>query len=139
MPRTRYGQYLERFTLGNVATVKRQAYTPAIIRPRFNTELAFDIYANVQGRDLGGVVADIETIVDEFRVKAEAQKNNTRIEVGGQAQSMREAFTRMGAGLVFAVLLVYLIMVINFQSWIDPLIIVTACRSRCAALSGCCS
>jgi multidrug efflux pump subunit AcrB len=110
--------------LGNVATVKR-GVTPAIIN-HVNTELAFDVYANVQGRDLGGVVADIESIVDEFRVKAEAQKNNTRIEVGGQAQSMREAFTRMGAGLVFAVLLVYLIMVINFQSWIDPLIIVTA-------------
>ncbi|MEO8039903.1 MAG: efflux RND transporter permease subunit, partial [Betaproteobacteria bacterium] len=110
--------------LGNVATVKR-GIVPAIIN-HVNTELAFDVYANIQGRDLGGVVADIEKIVDEFRDRAEAQKNNTRIEVAGQAQSMREAFTRMGAGLIFAILLVYLIMVINFQSWIDPLIIVTA-------------
>lgn len=110
--------------LGNVATVKR-AVAPAIIN-HVNTELAFDVYANVQGRDLGGVVADIEKIVEEFRPKAEAQKNNTRIEISGQAQSMNEAFTRMGAGLIFAVLLVYFIMVINFQSWVDPLVIITA-------------
>ena len=110
--------------LGNVATVKR-GIVPAIIN-HMNTELAFDVYANIQGRDLGGVVADIEKIVDEFRGRADAQKNNSRIEVAGQAQSMREAFTRMGAGLIFAMLLVYLVMVINFQSWIDPLIIVTA-------------
>lgn len=110
--------------LGNVATLKRTT-VPAIIN-HVNTELAFDVYSNVQGRDLGAVADDIGRVVEEFRPKAEAQKNNTRIEVSGQAESMRDAFTRMGAGLVFAVLLVYLIMVINFQSWTDPLIIISA-------------
>ncbi|MFO1320639.1 MAG: efflux RND transporter permease subunit [Burkholderiales bacterium] len=110
--------------LGNVATVKR-ATVPAIIN-HVNTELAFDVYANVQGRDLGAIAADVDAVVEEFRPKADAQKNNTRIEVSGQAESMRDAFTRMGAGLLFAILLVYLIMVINFQSWTDPMIIISA-------------
>lgn len=110
--------------LGNVATVQRTA-VPAIIN-HVNTELAFDVYLNVQDRDLGGIASDIEATLAPFRDEASAQGNNTRIEVSGQAESMRDAFSRMGAGLVFAVLLVYFIMVINFQSWVDPLIIVTA-------------
>ncbi|HZP86142.1 MAG TPA: efflux RND transporter permease subunit [Burkholderiales bacterium] len=111
-------------TLGNVATVK-YAKTPAIIN-HVNTELAFDVYANVQGRDLGGVASDVRRVVAEILPKAQAQKNNTRVELAGQAESMYDAFTRMGAGLIGAVLLVYLIMVINFQSWSDPFIIITA-------------
>lgn len=111
-------------TLGNVATVK-YAKTPAIIN-HVNTELSFDVYANVQGRDLGGVASDVRKVIDEMLPKAEAQKNNTRIELTGQAESMYDAFTRMGIGLLAAVLLVYLIMVINFQSWTDPFIIITA-------------
>jgi multidrug efflux pump subunit AcrB len=111
-------------TLGNVATVKR-VDLPAIIN-HVNTELAFDVYANVQGRDLGAVASDVRKVVDEFIPKARAQKNNTRIEIFGQAESMYDAFTRMGVGLIAAVLLVYFIMVINFQSWTDPFIIITA-------------
>jgi multidrug efflux pump subunit AcrB len=111
-------------TLGNVATVKR-VELPAIIN-HVNTELAFDVYANVQGRDLGAVAADVRKVVNEFIPKAKEQKNNTRIEISGQAESMYDAFTRMGIGLVAAVLLVYFIMVINFQSWTDPFIIITA-------------
>jgi multidrug efflux pump subunit AcrB len=111
-------------TLGNVATIK-YAQVPAIIN-HVNTELAFDVYANVQGRDLGGVASDVRKVIDEMLPKAKEQKNNTRIELSGQAESMYSAFTRMGIGLVAAVLLVYLIMVINFQSWTDPFIIITA-------------
>ena len=111
-------------TLGNVATLKR-VDLPAVIS-HVNTELAFDVYANVQGRDLGAVAADVRKVVDEFIPKVQAQKNNTRIEIFGQAQSMYDAFTRMGLGLIAAVLLVYFIMVINFQSWTDPFIIITA-------------
>jgi multidrug efflux pump subunit AcrB len=110
--------------LGNMATVKRTS-VPAIIN-HVNTELAFDVYANVQDRDLGGVARDLDAVLTEFHAKAEDQKNNTRIEVSGQAESMRDAFSRMGAGLVFSVLLVYLILVVNFQSWTDPLIIISA-------------
>jgi multidrug efflux pump subunit AcrB len=111
-------------TLGNVATIK-YAQVPAIIN-HVNTELAFDVYANVQGRDLGGVASDVRKVIDQMLPKAKEQKNNTRIELSGQAESMYSAFTRMGIGLVAAVLLVYLIMVINFQSWTDPFIIITA-------------
>jgi multidrug efflux pump subunit AcrB len=111
-------------TLGNVATVKH-VELPAIIN-HVNTELAFDVYANVQGRDLGAVASDVRKVVDEFIPKAREQKNNTRIEIAGQAESMYDAFTRMGVGLIAAVLLVYFIMVINFQSWTDPFIIITA-------------
>ena len=111
-------------TLGNVASLK-YAKVPAIIN-HVNTELAFDVYANVQGRDLGGVAADVRKVVDEFRPKAKEQKNNTRIELAGQAESMYDAFLRMGIGMIAAVLLVYFLMVINFQSWSDPFIIITA-------------
>src|SRR6185312_8548117 len=101
-------------TLGNVATV-RHVELPAIVN-HVNTELAFDVYANVQGRDLGGVASDVRRIVDELRPKAKEQKNNTRIELSGQAESMYSAFARMGIGLVAAILLVYFLMVVNFQS-----------------------
>ena len=111
-------------TLGNVASL-HYAKVPAIVN-HVNTELAFDVYANVQGRDLGGVAADVRKVVDEFRPKAKEQKNNTRIELAGQAQSMYDAFLRMGIGMIAAVLLVYFLMVINFQSWSDPFIIITA-------------
>jgi multidrug efflux pump subunit AcrB len=111
-------------TLGNVATIK-YAQVPAIIN-HVNTELTFDVYANVQGRDLGGVASDVRKVIAEMEPKAKEQKNNTRIELTGQAESMYNAFTRMGIGLLAAVLLVYLIMVINFQSWTDPFIIITA-------------
>jgi multidrug efflux pump subunit AcrB len=110
-------------TLGNVATIK-YAQVPAIIN-HVNTELTFDVYANVQGRDLGGVASDVRQVIAEMLPKATEQKNNTRIELTGQAESMYNAFTRMGIGLLAAVLLVYLIMVINFQSWTDPFIIIT--------------
>ena len=110
--------------LGNVATVKR-AEVPAIIN-HVNTELAFDVYANVQGRDLGGVSRDVNTILADFQTAATAQKNNTRIELAGQAQSMADTFVRMGLGMVFATLLVYFVLVVNFQSWTDPLLILAA-------------
>jgi multidrug efflux pump subunit AcrB len=111
-------------TLGNVATITRTE-VPAIIN-HVNTELTFDVYSNVQGRDLGGVASDVRRIVDDFAPKAKEQKNNTRIELAGQVQSMVDAFQRLAWGLIAAVLLVYFIMVINFQSWSDPLIIISS-------------
>ena len=110
--------------LGNVATIKRTE-VPAIIN-HVNTELAFDVYANVQGRDLGGVSTDVRAIVSDFQTAATALKNNTRIELAGQAQSMADTFVRMGLGMAFATLLVYFVLVVNFQSWTDPLLILAA-------------
>jgi multidrug efflux pump subunit AcrB len=79
--------------------------------------------ANIQGRDLGAVAGDLRGILEEARSKL---PKGAVIEMSGQAESMDETFLRMAYGLVGATLLVYLILVINFQSWTDPLIIVMA-------------
>ena len=89
-----------------------------------NVQPIFDVYANVQGRDLGSVAARDQ----QGRWPSIAPKlppGNT-ITMRGQVESMESAFLRLGLGLVFAAVLVYLLMVVNFQSWLDPFIIITA-------------
>src|SRR5262249_55993477 len=88
-----------------------------------NVQPAFDVHANVQGRDLGGVAAAVQKIVAEYRGKLPP---GHAIAVRGQVESMNSAFVRLGLGLIFAVALVYLLMVVNFQLWLDPFIIITA-------------
>ncbi|WP_321474580.1 efflux RND transporter permease subunit [uncultured Paludibaculum sp.] len=88
-----------------------------------NVQPVFDVYASVQDSDLGSVASGVEKLVSEFRGKLSP---GSTIKVRGQVQSMNEAFTRLGLGLVFAAVMVYLLMVVNFQSWRDPFIIVTA-------------
>ena len=107
--------------LSNVAQVQRSV-TPEIAN-HMNVQPVFDVYANVQGRDLGSVAGEINKILDEFRGKL--APGNT-ITMRGQVESMESAFFRLGLGLVFAAVLVYLLMVVNFQSWLDPFIIITA-------------
>ncbi|HTO23997.1 MAG TPA: efflux RND transporter permease subunit, partial [Spirochaetia bacterium] len=107
--------------LSNIAAFQRRE-VPSVVT-HSNVQPVFDLYANVQDRDLGGVAADVERIIAEFRPKLPP---GSRIVVEGQAQSMNAAFFRLGAGLIFAVLLVYFLMVVNFQSWLDPSIIITA-------------
>ena len=96
----------------------------------YNVFPVLDIFGAVDGRDLGGVARDMQPILDA------AQKNlprGTRIVVRGQIQTMRSSFTGLLAGLAFSILLVYLLIVVNFQSWLDPFIILTALP---AALAG---
>jgi multidrug efflux pump subunit AcrB len=88
-----------------------------------NVQPVFDIFANIQDSDLGSVAAKIKDVVKSFS-KQLAPGN--QIAVRGQVESMEEAFSRLGLGLVFAAVLVYLLMVVNFQSWRDPFIIITA-------------
>lgn len=107
--------------LSNVATVER-GVTPEVAN-HTNVQPAFDVYANVQGRDLGSVAGEINRLLHEYRAKL--APGNT-IMMRGQVESMESAFLRLGLGIVFAAVLVYLLMVVNFQSWIDPLIIITA-------------
>ncbi len=116
-------------TLGNVATVER-IQVPAIIN-RVNVRQSFDVYANVEGRDLGGVAADIRGVLAEFKDKL---PKGSKLEIGGQAENMDEAFLRMLIGLLAASLLVYFMMVINFQSWTDPFIIITALPAAFAGI-----
>src|SRR5205809_243005 len=107
--------------LSNLATLERRE-VPAVIS-HSNVQPVFDVYADVQGRDLGSVAAEVQKIVAEYRGKLPP---GHRIAVRGQVESMNSAFFRLGLGLIFAVLLVYLLMVVNFQSWLDPFIIITA-------------
>ena len=107
--------------LSNLATLERRE-VPAVIS-HSNVQPVFDVYANVQDRDLGSVATAVQRIVAELRPKL---PSGHTITVRGQVESMNSAFVRLGLGLIFAVLLVYLLMVVNFQSWLDPLIIITA-------------
>ncbi len=109
--------------------------TPAV-RPatvsHWNVQPVIDVYANTQDRDLGAVAADTDKILKTF------EKNlprGTHIVVRGQVATMRSSFFGLGVGLIGAILLVYLLIVINFQSWLDPFIIITALPG---ALAGIC-
>ena len=107
--------------LSNLASLEHRI-GPSIVN-HYNIQPVYDIYANIQDRDLGNVAADIQKIIDEYLPKM--APGNT-IKLIGVVQSMNQAFTRLGIGFIFALLLVYFVMVINFQSWLDPFIIITA-------------
>ena len=107
--------------LGNVANIDRSGVAALVTHT--NVQDTFDVMANVQQRDTGSVASDVHKIVQD--VSASLPKG-TAIEISGQAETMDEAFLRLGFGLIGATLLVYFIMVINFQSWTDPLIIIMA-------------
>jgi CzcA family heavy metal efflux pump len=107
--------------LGNMATLK-PAVLPVVIN-HHNGAPVFDIYANTQDSDLGSVAARVNRIVKEENRNLPP---GTKIVVRGQVESMNEAFDRLGIGLAFAALLVYLLMVVNYQSWLDPFIIICA-------------
>ena len=105
--------------LGSVAKVRRTSTVQNV--NHYDVQPVFDVFVNVQHRDLGGVARDIQKIVN-----AEKLPKGSSINVRGQVQSMNESFLGLGFGLIFAIALVYLLMVVNFQSWVDPFIIITA-------------
>ena len=114
--------------LTNLAQVERG--TTLSVANHYNIQNVFDVYANVQDRDLGGAARDVR------RVMAAMEKDlprGTSLVLRGQVQNMDSAFQGLASGLVFAVILVYALMVVNFQSWLDPFIIITALPG---ALSG---
>jgi multidrug efflux pump subunit AcrB len=96
----------------------------------YNIRRILDIYANVQDRDLGAVGRDINRIV---AANTSSLPRGSFIRVRGQLETMRTSYTGLLTGLVFSVVLVYLLIVVNFQSWLDPFIIITALP---AALAG---
>ena len=96
----------------------------------YDIQRVVDIYAGVDGRDLGGVGADVERLLDQHRGEI---PRGSQVVVRGQVETMRASFSGLAGGLVFAILLVYLLIVVNFQSWLDPFIIVSALP---AALAG---
>ena len=107
--------------LGNM-TALTPASLPVVIN-HHNGAPVYDVFANTQNKDLGSVAADVNRIVREESAHLPA---GTKIVVRGQVESMNEAFSRLGLGLGFAALLVYLLMVVNYQSWLDPFIIICA-------------
>jgi len=107
--------------LANVTTIKRTV-SPVIIN-RVNTQPTYDVYASVERTDLGSVAKELEKLVAEYKPKL---KPGNTITIRGQVASMESAFNRLGLGIVFAALLVYLLMVVNFQSFRYPFIIITA-------------
>jgi len=111
-----------------VATVRREA-GPAVVS-HYNVQPVIDIYGSVQGRDLGGVAADIAPIIEASKKDL---PRGSQIVVRGQIDTMRTSFLGLLAGLGLAIVLVYLLIVVNFQSWLDPFIIVSALP---AALAG---
>ncbi len=114
---------------GNLTTSSRGT-SPAVIN-HYNVQPIFDVYASADRRDLGGVARDVDAIV------AKAQRTlprGSQIVVRGQVQSMRDSFTGLGLGILFAIMLVYIILVVNFQSWLDPLIIIMALPGALAGI-----
>ncbi|MGB6490971.1 MAG: efflux RND transporter permease subunit [Methylovirgula sp.] len=107
--------------LGNVATMKRvpveSVYNHSNIQP------LYDIYASVQDSDLGTVAKSIQSIVQDLQPKL---KPGNLFRVRGQIESMNSAFQDLGIGLVFAAVFVYLLMVVNYQSFLDPLAVILA-------------
>jgi multidrug efflux pump subunit AcrB len=107
--------------LSNLATIRRAS--TALSLNHYNVQPVFDVSANVQGTDLGSVSKAVDKIV--ARHTAKMSKAST-ITVRGQIQSMKQSFAQMFLGILFAILLVYFLMVVNFQSWLGPFIILTA-------------
>jgi multidrug efflux pump subunit AcrB len=107
--------------LSNVATFKRD--TVATNTNQTNIQPVFDIYASVQGRDLGSVAEDIGKVTTQLQKEL---KPGNSIQVVGQIQSMNDSFHNLGIGLLFAAVLVYLLMVVNYQNFGDPFVVILA-------------
>ena len=107
--------------LSNVATLNRD--TLPTNTNQTNIQPVFDVYASVQNRDLGGVARDINKVVGELQ--KQLAPGNT-IQVVGQIESMNGAFTDLGIGLLFAAVIVYLLMVVNYQNFGDPFVVILA-------------
>jgi multidrug efflux pump subunit AcrB len=107
--------------LGNIASFRRDQ-SPIIVN-HYDIEPVYDVYANVDQRDLGGVASEIQKIINKHQ---QTLSKATQIVLRGQVQTMNDSFTRLGLGIIFAIGLVYLLMAVNFQSWLDPLIILMA-------------
>ena len=114
--------------LGGLGAVSRK-YNDAVVN-HYNILPSFDIYAAVQGRDLGGVAADVQKVIDRY--KSQLPRGSV-MTLRGQVQTMNTAFSGLFVGILGAFVLIYLIIVVNFQSWLDPFVIVTALP---AALAG---
>jgi multidrug efflux pump subunit AcrB len=116
--------------LGSVVTYERTVQSSVITRR--NSLNTINIHASVQDRDLGSVMRDIESVLAEFRTKL---PRGVTLELRGQSDTLKSAFNGLGYGLIVAIALVYLLVVVNFQSWLDPLIIIGALPAALAGIA----
>jgi multidrug efflux pump subunit AcrB len=114
--------------LGGLGKITREQ-TPAVVS-HYNVQPVIDLYATTQDRDLGGVADDIHALI---KATAKDAPRGSTVTLRGQVTTMNTAFSGLGFGLLGAIVLIYLIIVVNFQSWLDPFVIITALP---AALAG---
>jgi len=114
--------------LGGLGTIHREP--SAAVVTHYDVQPTFDVYATTQGRDLGAVAGDIQKIIDET---ANLRPNGATVTLRGQVRTMNTAFSGLILGLLGAIVLIYLLIVVNFQNWVDPAVIVSALP---AALAG---
>ncbi|HEV7632680.1 MAG TPA: efflux RND transporter permease subunit [Steroidobacteraceae bacterium] len=115
--------------LGGLATITR-GFGPSVVS-HYDSQPVVDLFGAVQGRDLGGVASDIRKVIAEYDGKL---PRGTRIVTRGQMQTMSSSYTGLLVGLAGAILLVYLLIVVNFQSWLDPFIIISALPGAIAGI-----
>jgi multidrug efflux pump subunit AcrB len=115
--------------LGNLASFRRSATAEAI--DHYDIRPVYDIEASLDRRDLGGVASDIRKIIDDYKKQL---PQGSKIDLRGQAETMNDSFLRLGLGIIFAIILVYLLMAVNFQSWIDPLIVLATIPATLAGI-----
>jgi multidrug efflux pump subunit AcrB len=116
-------------TLEDVATFSRSA--GAAVVTHYSTKPTMDLFAAVDRTDLGSVAADVQRIVDNY---SKHLPKGVNIDVRGQVVTMAQSYRGLIGGLAFAIILVYLLIVVNFQSWVDPLIIIAALPAALAGL-----
>jgi CzcA family heavy metal efflux pump len=114
--------------LADLASIRRGAGLAVV--SHYDIQPLIDIYGSVQGRDLGGVARELNKIVEDSKKEL---PRGSQLVVRGQIQTMRSSYAGLLSGLVFSIVLVYLLIVVNFQSWLDPFIIISALP---AALAG---
>jgi multidrug efflux pump subunit AcrB len=112
--------------------VQLQPTARAAVESHYNVQPVIDVSASTQDRDLGGVARDVNKVLEPFRHQL---PRGTRLSVRGQVVTMQSSFIGLGVGLVMAIVLVYFLIVVNFQSWLDPFIIIMALPG---ALAGIC-
>ncbi len=115
--------------LANVASIQRGVGQGVV--SHFNARPVIDIYGSVDGTDLGSVASAVRKILDEVRPSL---PRGSQLMVRGQIETMQSSFTGLALGVIGAIVLMYLLIVVNFQSWIDPLIIITALPAAFAGM-----
>jgi multidrug efflux pump subunit AcrB len=116
--------------LGNLVEAKAGRQMPIV--SRYNIQPAVDVYVSVQGTDLASVAKQVQHLVDEITPKL---KRGNQVTLRGQVQTMQSSFIGLGVGLAMAIVLVYLLIVVTFQSWIDAAIIITALPAALAGIA----